>query len=55
MAKHILRFASYKKPNDIFEAVKSGEKTLETRPISTSKNFKKGDELVLVSLDTKEN
>ena len=59
MAKWILKFASYKKKNDIFDAVKNGEKTIETRPINleAKRNYsqvKVGDVLRMVSLDTKE-
>lgn len=59
MARWTLKFASYKKRNDIFDAVKSGEKTIETRPINLAvkQNYsqvKVGDVLVMISLDTKE-
>ena len=59
MARWVLKFASWKKPNDIFEMVKSGQKTIEDRPLNLDKrrNFgqiKPGDILVCVSLDTKE-
>lgn len=59
MAKWFLKFASYKNPNDIFEAVKSGEKTIETRPRNkkSSKdysNIKPGDTLIMCSNDTGE-
>lgn len=59
MAKWVLKFASWKKKNDIFEMVKSGEKTIEDRPYNPEKkrNYSKvkpGDTLVLKSLDTGE-
>ncbi len=59
MAEWLLRFASYKRGNDIFEAVKSGEKTIETRPLNKKSKrdyskIKPGDKLVMYSLDTKE-
>ncbi len=59
MAEWILKFASYKRENDVFEAVKSGEKTIETRPLNkkSKRNYSKiepGDKLVMYSLDTKE-
>ena len=59
MKKWYLKFASFEKPNDIFDLVKSGEKTIETRPVSpgSSKNpaiYQKGDILVLKSVDTGE-
>ncbi len=59
MAKWVLKFASYRKKNDIFDAVKSGQKTIETRPINLAvkRNYsqvKVGDVLVMVSLKTKE-
>lgn len=59
MAKWFLKFASYKSPNDIFNAVKSGEKTIETRPGNANgkKNYadiKPGDQLIMRSNDTGE-
>jgi ASC-1-like (ASCH) protein len=59
MARWILKFASYKKRNDIFDAVKRGEKTIETRSINLAakRNYsqvKPEDILVMLSLDTKE-
>ena len=59
MAEWLLRFASYKRENDIFEAVKSGEKTIEKRPLNkkSKRDYSKirpGDKLVMYSLDTKE-
>lgn len=53
----VLKFASYKHPDDIFDAVVEGKKTIETRPINpeSSKDYskiKKGDKLVLYSLDS---
>lgn len=51
----ILKFGSWKKENDIFEAVKNGIKTIETRP-ATEKylGIGVGDRLTLVSLETSE-
>ena len=49
--KWILRFASYKTPDDIFDLVVNGQKTIETRP--NIKDFKVGDKLVLVSIASK--
>jgi ASC-1-like (ASCH) protein len=46
----ILRFASYKQPDDIFELVVNGKKTIETRP--ATKDFQVGDKLVLVSIQS---
>jgi ASC-1-like (ASCH) protein len=59
MTKWVLKFASWKKKNDIFEMVKSGKKTIEDRPYNPEKkrNYSKvkpGDILVLKSLDTGE-
>lgn len=59
MARWVLKFASWKKKNDIFKAVKSGEKTIESRPYNPEKKrnyglVKPGDTLVLKSLDTGE-
>lgn len=55
MSSVVLKFASWKKPNDIFDAIKSGEKTVETRPASLKYcAVKKGDLIELLSLDTKE-
>jgi ASC-1-like (ASCH) protein len=59
MARWFLKFASYKKKNDIFDMVKSGKKTIEDRPYNPEKarNYSKvkpGDTLVLCSLDTGE-
>ncbi len=55
MRKWVLKFASYKSPNDIFDAVRNGTKTLETRP-NTPKysKIKIHDILVCVSLDNGE-
>lgn len=47
----VLRFASYKTSDDIFNATVDGTKTIETRP--ATKNFKIGDKLILVSIVTK--
>ena len=57
MARWILKFASYKTPDDIFDLVETGEKTVETRPrnpesLRDYSNIKTGDFLVLKSLDT---
>jgi len=57
MRRWILKFASYKKPDDIFDAVVSGKKTIETRPRNPKSrrdysNIKSGDILVLKSLDS---
>jgi len=59
MKKWILKFAFWKTPNDIFEAVKSSRKTIETRPLNpkSTKNYahmKSEDQVEIVSLDTKE-
>lgn len=59
MTKWFLKFASYNTPNDIFEAVKSGEKTIETRPRNKESNrdysrIKPGDTLVMQSNETGE-
>lgn len=59
MKRWVLKFASYKSPNDIFDKVRSGQKTIETRPRNPNStkdysNIQPGDMLVLVSLDTKE-
>jgi len=59
MAKWVLKFASWKKKNDIFEMVKSGKKTIEDRPYSPEKKrnygkIKPGDILILKSLDSEE-
>ena len=59
MAKWYLKFTSFKTPNDIFEAVKSGKKTIETRPRNKKSscdysNIKVGDTLVMQSNDTGE-
>ena len=55
MKKWILRFASYRKPDDIFDLVLSGEKTIETRPRNpkSSRDYAKiqvGDVLILKSV-----
>lgn len=59
MAKWLLRFASYKKRDDIFNSVKTGAKTIETRPFNpeNKRNYSQvepGDVLVFYSLDSKE-
>lgn len=59
MARWVLRFAAWKKKNDIFEAVKSGRKTIETRLNNkeSKRNYsqvKPGDVLVLLSVGTRE-
>ena len=59
MAKWVLKFASWKTKNDIFEMIKSGAKTIEDRPLNLEKKrnyskIKPGDTLVLYSLDTGE-
>jgi len=59
MAKWVLKFASWKKKNDIFEMVKSGKKTIEDRPYNPEKKrnygkIKPGDILILKSLDSGE-
>ena len=46
-----LRFASFKTPDDIFDCVVSGQKTIETRP--NTKNFKIGDKLLMTSMVSK--
>jgi ASC-1-like (ASCH) protein len=59
MSRWLLKFASYKQKNDIFDAVRSGKKSIETRPFNPQKkhNYSKiipGDTLVFYSLDTHE-
>lgn len=59
MSKWYLKFASYKTPNDIFEAVKSGKKTIETRPRNKKSKrdyskIKPGDILIMQSNETGE-
>jgi len=59
MAKWVLKFSSWKKKNDIFEMVKSGKKTIESRPYNPEKKrnygeIKPGDTLILKSLDSGE-
>lgn len=53
-----LKFSSYKKPNDIFNFLKSGEKTIETRPYNPSKSdYSKvvpGDVIIFESADNGE-
>jgi ASC-1-like (ASCH) protein len=58
MSKWLLRFASHKKTDDIFNLVLSGEKTVETRPYNplAKRNYSKvkpGDTLIFYSLDSK--
>jgi ASC-1-like (ASCH) protein len=59
MPRWYLKFASYKTPNDIFNAVKTGDKTIETRPGNAKgkKNYadiKPEDILIMRSNDTGE-
>lgn len=59
MASWFFNFASYKKPNDIFNAIKSGKKTIETRPYNPKKEknyskIKEGDTLIFKSRVTGE-
>lgn len=59
MGKWLLKFASFEKENDIFDAVRSGKKTIETRPLNkqSKRNYsrvKPGDVLIMHSLDTNE-
>lgn len=59
MAKWFLKFASYIAPNDIFDAVKSGKKMIETRPRNKKSkrdysSIKPGDTLVMQSNETRE-
>ncbi len=59
MARWVLKFASWKRSNDIFEAIKLGKTTIETRPnnLEKKRNYsqvKPGDTLILCSLDTEE-
>lgn len=51
MKSWVLRFASYKEPDDIFNTIIGGAKTIETRP--NTKDFKVGDKLILVSIVSK--
>lgn len=57
MADWTLKFASYQKPDDIFDKVVSREKTIETRSYDPHdpKNYSKvqpGDTLIFLSLDS---
>ncbi|MEK7497512.1 MAG: hypothetical protein AAB656_01190 [Patescibacteria group bacterium] len=59
MATWFLKFSSYKKPNDIFDFLRSGKKTIETRPYNPNKqnNYSKvalGDLIIFESTDTGE-
>ncbi|SRR3989339_2117094 len=59
MSRWLLKFASYREKDDIFNLVRSGKKSIETRPFNPQKkrNYSKivpGDTLVLYSLDTHE-
>ena len=55
MGRKILRFASWKNPDDIFQAIKTGDKTIETRPATAKyQAIQKGDELSLLSLESGE-
>lgn len=47
----ILKFAFHERPDDIFDLIVNGKKTIETRP--ATKNFQVGDKLILVSLVSK--
>lgn len=56
--KWVLKFASYKSPDDIFNLVLEGKKTIETRPVNpeSSKNYatiKVGDKVILQSVVSK--
>src|SRR4030043_739320 len=58
MSRWLLKFSSYRKKDDIFKLVGSGEKTIETRPYNPSKKrnyskIKPGDILIFYSLDSK--
>ena len=57
MARWVLKFASYKIKDDIFDAVITRKKTIETRPRNPESRedyskIKVGDKLVLYSLDS---
>jgi len=57
MKKWLLRFASYKEPDDIFNCVANGTKTIETRPVNPESknnyaNIKIGDQITILSLET---
>lgn len=55
MFRVVLKFASWKKENDIFDAVKNGFKTVETRPATEKySQIRTGDTVTLRSLDTGE-
>jgi ASC-1-like (ASCH) protein len=55
MGRETLKFASWKNPDDIFKAVKTGDKTIETRPATAKyRAIQKGDELTLLSLESGE-
>ena len=52
-----LKFASYKSPDDIFNLIEDGTKTIETRPLDINseghyEHINVGDKLVLTSLDS---
>jgi ASC-1-like (ASCH) protein len=50
-----LKFASYKKTDDILNFIEDGSKTVETRPVDLKNNYsliKPGDKLVCLSIET---
>lgn len=51
MRTWVFKFASYKAPDDIFDFIKSGRKTIETRPASPKYTLvAPGDRMTFVSL-----
>jgi ASC-1-like (ASCH) protein len=57
MAEWLLKFGSDKRPDDIFDLLASGKKTIETRPIHPKAarvytDIQPGDKLVFRSLDS---
>lgn len=57
MANWLLKCASYKTPDDIYNLIKSGKKSIETRPYNPGKpndysKIKSGDIITFLSLDS---
>lgn len=55
-----LKFASYKKPDDIFNFIENGTKTIETRPVNPESennyaDIKVRDVIICTSLDSNRN